>query len=97
MTPHQYSPDEIALKLARARRLEADGVSTRQLCQVLGVAELTYLRWKRRYGALDSDAVTRLVSLEKENARLRAVIARMEDALGMRSMVARHADEVEAC
>lgn len=91
--PQQYSREEIALKLARGRRLEAEGVSTRRICQRLEVTELTYLRWKRRFGALDDEAIPRMVELEQENERLRAVIARMEAVLGLPRGPAR----VEAC
>lgn len=92
MTHHQYTTEEIAAKLEFGRSLEADGVATRQICERLDVAELTYLRWCRKFGSLDADAASRLVGLEKENARLRSAVERMEEVLGtLRSLAERDA------
>jgi len=45
------------------------------VCRELGVAEQTYYRWRRRYGSLSVAQARRLTLLEKENARLRQVVA----------------------
>ncbi|HEX2973903.1 MAG TPA: transposase [Tepidisphaeraceae bacterium] len=46
-----------------------------QLCREHGVSEATYYGWKRKYGALNEPEVKRLRELEKENARLKRLLA----------------------
>ncbi len=45
MANHQFTPEQIVAKLELARRLEARGATTAEVCRRLEVSELTYLRW----------------------------------------------------
>ena len=45
------------------------------MCRKIGVSEQTYYRWRREYGGLRDDQAKRLKQLEKENARLKKVVA----------------------
>lgn len=78
---HRFSPQEIAFKLELARRYEAAGMSVGQVCKTLGVQELTFLRWYKKYVGHDLPAVGHLRDLEEENARLRSAIRGMERPL----------------
>ena len=49
-----------------------------EMCRKLGVAEQTYYRWKQEYGGLRMDQAKRLKELEKENARLKRLLADAE-------------------
>jgi putative transposase len=51
------------------------------VCKKLGVSEQTYYRWRREYGGLSLDQAKRLKELEKENTRLKKVVA--DQALDM--------------
>ena len=46
-----------------------------QVCRKLGVTEQTYYRWRKEYGGVRTDQVKRLKELEKENTRLKRVVA----------------------
>jgi transposase-like protein len=46
-----------------------------QVCKPLGISEQTYYRWRREYWGLRLDQAKRLKELEKENARLKELVA----------------------
>jgi putative transposase len=45
------------------------------VCKLLGITEQTYYRWRREYGGLKVDQAKKLKELEKENARLKKLVA----------------------
>ena len=49
-----------------------------EVARSLGVSEVTLHRWRAEYGAVDRDAVRRMKELEKENARLKRLVAEKE-------------------
>ena len=49
-----------------------------RVCKKLGVSEATYHRWKKQYGGAGAEEVKRLRELQKENARLKAIVADLE-------------------
>ncbi len=51
------------------------------MCKKLGISEQSYYRWRREYGGLTIDQAKRLKELEKENARLKKLVA--DQALDM--------------
>ena len=55
----------------------ARGVAVPEICKALGVAENTYYRWRNQFGGIKADEVKRLKELEKENARLKALVAEL--------------------
>jgi transposase-like protein len=57
--------------------LLAKGQKASQVCRKLGVTENTYYRWRREYGGLRIDQAKRLKELEKENARLKRLVANL--------------------
>lgn len=78
MGNHRFSPQEIVAKLRQGRKLEASGCGTAEVCRRLGVNELTYLRWYKKYGALEAQAIARLRRLEEDNARLTSALVHVE-------------------
>lgn len=74
MTTHRFTPEEVALKLETARGLEDQGLAIGDVCKQLGVAELTYLRWHKKFAGLDAPGIARLRHLENDNARLRRAL-----------------------
>ncbi len=62
-------------KLREAEVHLAKGIKLPQVCRKLGVAEQTYYRWRKEYGGVRTDQVKRLKQLEKENGRLKKVVA----------------------
>ena len=75
MARTRYSTQHILTTLRRVDERVAGGSSVPAACRELGVPELTYHRWRLRYGGGSPDAASRLDQLERENSRLRRVIA----------------------
>ncbi len=53
----------------------AKGQTTGGVCRKLGITEQTYYRWRKEYGSLRVDQVRRLKELERENGRLKKLVA----------------------
>lgn len=75
MKRKKHTPEQIVEKLRRADVLLGQGQTVAQVVQALEVAEPTYYRWRREYGGADRDQVRRLKQLERENERLKKLIA----------------------
>ena len=70
-----YSPEQIISHLREAEVLQSKGSTIPQICKKLGIAEQTYYRWRKKYGSLSVVQARRLKEIEKENARLRKLVA----------------------
>ena len=75
MPRKRYSPEQIVTKLRQAEVELGRGMRTPQVCKKLGISEQTYYRWRKEYGGLRHDQAKRLKALERENARLKRVVA----------------------
>lgn len=53
----------------------AKGATAVEVCRKLGISEQTYYRWRKEYGGLRTDQARRLKELERENARLKKLLA----------------------
>lgn len=78
MSGKRYRPEEIISKLREAEIYLAEGVSVGEVIRRLGVTKITYYRWRREYGGMKVDQAKRLKDLEKENARLKRLLADAE-------------------
>ncbi len=81
MPTKRYTTDQIIRKLREAEVLLAQGQKVPQVCRQLGVSDQTYYRWRKEYGGLRLDQAKRLRELEKENKRLKRLVA--DQALDM--------------
>ena len=81
MARKRYSAEQIVAKLRQAEVELSKGLKTPLVCKKLGVSEQTYYRWRQKYGGMQPDMVRELKSLQKENARLKKMVA--EQALDM--------------
>jgi transposase-like protein len=75
MPRKRYTSEQIILQLREAEVELAKGQSTTEVCRKLGITEQTYYRWRKEYGSLRVDQVRRLKNLERENARLKKLVA----------------------
>lgn len=73
--PKGYTTEKIILKLREAEVLLSQGQTVKQICRVLEVSEQTYYRWRREYGGLNTIQAKKLKELEKENVRLKKLVA----------------------
>jgi transposase-like protein len=75
MKRRHHTPEQIVRKLREADRLLGEGVPLVEVCNHLEVTEQTYYRWRNQYGGMKADDAKRLKELEKENARLKRLVA----------------------
>ncbi len=75
MARKRYTAEQIITKLREAEVELAKGQTTPQVCKKLGISDQTYYRWRKEYGGLRVDQAKRLKQLERENARLKTVVA----------------------
>ena len=75
MPRKRHKPEEIVAKLRQVDVLASQGQSIADAVRAIGVAEVTYYRWRQEYGGLKSDQVRKLKDLEAENARLRRAVS----------------------
>jgi transposase-like protein len=75
MARRRFSPEQIIMKLREAEVLLSQGQTVRQVSRVLEISEQTYYRWRREYGGLNKTQARRLKELEKENSRLKRLVA----------------------
>ena len=75
MPRKRYSPEQIITHLREAEVLLARGETVGEVCRQLGITSNTYYRWRKEYGGLEVDQAKRLKELERENARLKKVVA----------------------
>lgn len=73
-----YTPEQIIRKLREAEIHIAEGMTAVQAARQIGITEQTYYRWRKEYGGMQVDQAKRLKSLEKENLRLKRLVAEKE-------------------
>ena len=75
MPRRRYTPEQIISKLREAEVLLSQGQTVAQASKQLGVSDQTYYRWRRELGGMRTSQVRKLKDLEKENARLKKLVA----------------------
>ncbi len=75
MVRKSYTPEQIINKLREAELLLNQGASVGEACRKIRVTEQTYYRWRKEYGGIRIEQAKRLKGLEKENARLKKLVA----------------------
>ncbi len=81
MPQKRYQVDQIIPMLRRADVELGKGKKVPEVCKVLGIAQQTYFRWRQKYGGMAPEMAKELKALQKENARLKKMVA--EQALDM--------------
>ena len=75
MPRKRFSAEEIVNKLRETEVLISQGRTIAQACKQIGVTDQTYYRWRREYGGLKTDQARRLKELQRENTRLKRLVA----------------------
>ncbi len=77
MARKRYTTEQIIHKLREAEVELAGGNSVPGVCRKLAISEQTYYRWRKQYGGLRTNQAKRLKDLEKENSRLKKLVAEL--------------------
>ena len=77
----RHSAEQVVAKLREADVQLGKGFRVPEVCKQLSVSEQTYYRWRTKYGGMDPQMAKQLKELEKENSRLKRLVA--EQALDM--------------
>jgi len=75
MARKRHTAEQIIHKLREAEVSLGQGRSVKEVCRQLEITEQTYYRWRKEYGGLRMDQAKRLKELERENTRLKRVVA----------------------
>ena len=75
MARKTYTAEQIIGKIREAEVLLSQGDSVGGASRKLGISEQTYYRWRREYGGMRVEQARRLRELEKENSRLKKLVA----------------------
>ena len=77
MPKQRYRGEQIVNLLRKIEVEIANGKTTPQAAREVGITEQTYYRWRREFGGLKLDQARRLKELEKENSRLKRLVAEL--------------------
>lgn len=75
MKRRRHTPEQIVRKLREAERMLGEGKTIPEAAKELGISEQTFHRWRNQYGGMKADDAKRLKELERENTRLKAIVA----------------------
>jgi len=71
----QHSAEQIVAKLRQADVALGKGLKVPEVCKQLSISEQTYYRWRQKYGGMDPAMAKQIKEMEKENARLKRLVA----------------------
>jgi putative transposase len=71
----RHTPEQIVRKLREVERLLGEGQTIAEAAKQVEISEQTYHRWRNQYGGMKADDAKRLRELERENARLKRLVA----------------------
>jgi len=77
MPMRRYKPEQIVNLLRQIEVAIANGKPTPQACREAEITQQTYYRWRKEYGGLKLDQAKRLKELEKENHKLKRLVAEL--------------------
>jgi len=71
----RYTETQIVAKLRQADVLIGKGNTVPEVCREIEVSQQTYYRWRQKYGGMSPEMVKELKQLQKENIRLKNIVA----------------------
>ena len=77
MGRRNYTVEQIIVKLREVELYCGQGKTVSEAVRQIGVTENTYYRWRKEYGGMDTSEAKRMKELEKENARLKKLVAEL--------------------
>jgi len=89
MARRRHTPEQVIRKLREAERMLAEGTELQEVCRSLEISVQTYHRWQKQYQGMRREEVVVLKNLQKENARLKKLVANQALDIDMLKDVAR--------
>jgi putative transposase len=71
----RFSAEQIVVVLRQIEVLMSQGKAAPVACREAGISQQSYYRWRKEYGGLEIDQAKRMKDLERENARLKRLVA----------------------
>ena len=71
----RFTPEQIVSKLRQADVELGKGLTVKEVCRKIEVTDQTYYRWRQKYGGMSPELIKELKALQKENQRLRKLVA----------------------
>ena len=71
----RFSGPQIVAKLRQADVLIGQGKTVPEICKDIEISQQTYYRWRQKYGGMSPDMIKQLRALQKENVRLKKLVA----------------------
>jgi putative transposase len=68
-------PEQIVMLLREAQAKLAEGQTVEEVCRQIGISDATYYNWRKQYGQMDVNQARQLKAVQKENARLKRLVA----------------------
>ena len=78
MRPRKYTTEKLIIKLREAEVLISQGMDADEASRQIGVSRQTFYRWRKEFGGMRVDQARRLKLLQKENLRLKHIVADKE-------------------
>ena len=75
MPKKRFSPEQIVVVLRQIEVLMSQGKAAPVACREAGISHQSYYRWRKEYGGLEIDQAKRMKELERENTRLKRLVA----------------------
>ncbi len=75
MPKKRFSPEQIVVVLRQIEVLMSQGKAAPVACREAGISQQSYYRWRKEYGGLEVDQAKRMKELERENTRLKRLVA----------------------
>jgi putative transposase len=75
MAKKRFSAEQIVTLLRQIEVVMAQGKSTPEACRETGISLQSFYRWRKEYGGLEMDQAKRMKDLERENVRLKRLVA----------------------
>jgi putative transposase len=86
----RYTETQIVAKLRQADVLIGKGNTVPEVCREIEVSQQTYYRWRQKYGGMSPEMVKELKQLQKENTRLKNIVANQAIDLDILKEVAKN-------
>jgi putative transposase len=86
MKRRRHTPEQVIRKLAEGEKLLGQGKPIEEVVRHLEITESTWHRWRNQYGGMKADDAKRLKELERENARLKKIVADQALDIDMREV-----------